>query len=119
MRVLALHLAPELGQRALRCGMHPLRRDLRRRAQHVRSAQQVGARQHESRFAADAVVIQENVEVHGARRPLGRITPAAAGGFRLVQALDHRVHRQVGGKAYDEVDEIVTGEADGRVGIGA
>ena len=40
----------------------------------------------------DRVAEQQDVEIHRARRPFRRMALAAAGRFRLVQALDHVVH---------------------------
>jgi hypothetical protein len=79
-----LHVAPQLAKRAVLERVHDGGRNLCRRAQHVGTPEQVRPWQRESRLRADRVSIQQDVEVHRARRPLRRLALASASGLGFV-----------------------------------
>ena len=89
----AIERFPQLPDGSLLGRMHDLGRDLRQRSEHVRTLEQVRSRQGVFRGLLDAIAEQQHVEIHGARRPLGRITRPAALRFDAAQARDHRLQR--------------------------
>ena len=65
----------------------------RERAQHVGALQQVRPRKLEPGLVAHQVAVEQYVEVHRARRPARRLSPAPAARLDRVQPLEHLAHR--------------------------
>ena len=87
--------------------------------EHPGPRQQVRVRQRLAGDAADAVAVQQQVEVERARAPLRRAGLASAGALDGLQPIEQLFRRQVRREADDEVDEVVAREADRRVRVGA
>src|SRR5262249_17555518 len=90
---------------------------LRQGAEHVRTFQQVWPGQGECRLAAHDIVVKQNVNIHGARRPPGSIPRTPAQLLYGVQMLDHRAQRKGGSESGHAIDEVVPLETNSCIAI--
>jgi len=108
---------PQFRQRRAEGRVAHARRHLGRGTEHVRAAHEVRPRQHEPRLIADTIAVEQDVEIHGTRRPLRRQPLAAAQRLRVVQVVDHGVHVVLGVDGEHEVHEVLALEAHRPVAV--
>src|SRR5579863_7267766 len=97
---------PQLCDRQPGDGMYDGRCKLGERSEHVGPLEQIGPWQLQVRLVTDQVPIQQDVQVHGPRRPPRRIAGPPAAALDSAQVLDHGVHAQLTRETGHAVDEI-------------
>ena len=115
--IAAVELAPQCPQCLAERGMYEIGGEIDHWFEHVWPAHEIGPGNDQSGLVADAVSVQQDVEVHGSRCPSRRAARTSALFFDGLQPFADAFDGIVSVEAHDEIDEVITLESDRLVAI--